>query len=129
MPLARFVVVEVVGRRDLDGAGAEFQVHENGIADDRNVAGRQRQANALADQMAITRVLGVDGDGRIAQHRLGPRSGDGQGGVRIIRQRIADVVHLASGVFVLDFDVGQCGEAARAPVDEPLAPIDQAVFV
>ena len=40
---------------------------------------------------------------------------------------VADGDELAFVVAVLDLDVGQRGQAARAPVDDPFGPVDQAV--
>src|SRR5581483_12015535 len=129
MPFGSLEVVEVMSWRDLDGARAEFPIDQYRVPNDRNRTVGQRKLCLLPDQPVVALVFGMDGDGGVAQHRLGPRGGDGQGGARIIRQRIEDVVHLASDVFVLDFDVGQRGEAAGAPVDEPLASINETVLV
>ncbi|OGW70807.1 MAG: hypothetical protein A3A88_09435 [Nitrospirae bacterium RIFCSPLOWO2_01_FULL_62_17] len=75
---ARFEVVEVVRRGDLDRAGAEFKIHQYRIADDRNLATGERQPDLFAYEMAVTGILRMHGHGRVAQHRLGPRRGDGQ---------------------------------------------------
>ena len=36
MPFTGFIVVEIVGRRDFDGACTEFQIDKRGIAHDGN---------------------------------------------------------------------------------------------
>ena len=36
----------------------------------------QRQVDRLADQVLVARVVGVDGDGGVAEHRLGAGGGD-----------------------------------------------------
>ena len=36
----------------------------------------QRQVDRLADQVLVARIFGVDGDGRVAEHRLGAGGGD-----------------------------------------------------
>jgi hypothetical protein len=73
--LAHFVVVEVVRRRNLDAARAECRIHVL-VGDDRDEAVRQRQPHVFADQMRVARIVGVHGDGRVAEHRLRPRRGD-----------------------------------------------------
>ncbi len=75
--LAGFEIVEVVGGRDFDHAGAELGVGQV-VEDDRDFAIHQRQLHGLAVQVEIARVLGVDRDGGIAQHGLGTRGGDRQ---------------------------------------------------
>lgn len=69
--LAHFVVVEVVGRGDLDAAGAEFRVHIV-VADDGDFPAGDGQLDGLADQVLIALVFRVDGDRRIAQHGFRP---------------------------------------------------------
>ena len=48
------------------------------VDDDRDLAIHQRQLDGLAVQVEVALVLGVDGDGGVAEHRLGPRGGDDQ---------------------------------------------------
>ena len=76
VPLADLEIVEVVRGRDLDRAGALFRIGIF-VGDDRDQTPDQRQANMPADQMLIARVVGVDGDRGVAEHRLRPRRGDG----------------------------------------------------
>ncbi len=127
--LTCFKVIEVVSRSDLDGSGSKFQIDQDRISDDRDLPARKRQAYTFADEMPISLVFGMHGDRRIAQEGFRSCCGDGQERFRIIRNVIADVVKLALDLFVFDLDVGQCRQAARAPVDEPLASIDQTFFV
>ncbi len=77
VPPADLVVVEVVPRRDLDAAGAECRI-DVVIGDDRNHAVGERQADVLPDEMPIALVLGVHGDGGVAQHGLRTRGRDDQ---------------------------------------------------
>ena len=74
----RLEVVEVMRRRDLDHAGAEFPVDEGRIADNRNLAGGQGETNRFSDQVAITRVFRMDGHSCVPQHGLGPGRRHGQ---------------------------------------------------
>ena len=125
----RLEVVEVMSGRDLDRAGAEFPIDENGISHNRDAALGQRQCNALADQSVVAGVFGVDGDAGVAQHGFGPRRGHREMRCRVIRKRVTDVVQLAGGIFMFHLDIGKGGEAAGAPVDQPLPPVDQAVLM
>ena len=68
--LARLVIVLIVGRRDLHGAGPERRV-DDVVGDDRHVAVDERDPHAPADELAVALVVGMDGDGRVAEDRLG----------------------------------------------------------
>ena len=68
-------VVRVVGRGDLHRAGAELRVHVR-VGHDRDAPAGQRQFHLAADHVRVARVSGVDGDRRVAEHRLGPGGRD-----------------------------------------------------
>ncbi|CAM5735024.1 hypothetical protein STENM223S_03475 [Streptomyces tendae] len=125
VPLADLEVVRVVGGRHLDGAGAELGVDVL-VGDDRDGAVGQRQLDELADQVLVALVLGVDGDGRVTEHRLRAGGGDDDG---LITLPVRHGDQLAVVVLVLDLDVGDRGQAARAPVDDALGAVDQLVVV
>src|SRR6476620_12327259 len=129
MPFTRFIVVKVMGRRDLDRTGAEFEVNEDSVADDGNIAPRQRETDFLPNEMSMAWIIGMHGDRRIAQHRFWPRGGDHQRSTGIVRERIADVKELPLHVLMFDFNVGQGRQAARTPIDQPFAAIDQSLLV
>ena len=97
MALAGLVVVVVVGGRDLDRAGAERRV-DHGVGDDRHVALDERDAHAPSDERRVARVVGVHGDGGVAEDRLGARRGDRDRrvGVRRARRLVDEVVADAS---------------------------------
>ena len=78
MAFACFKVVEVVCRRDLDGTGAELEVDEDGVTHDWNVAPRERQADCLADEMAIAWIVRVYGHRGVAEHGFRTRGRDDQ---------------------------------------------------
>lgn len=125
MALADLEVVRVVCRGHLDGAGAEPWV-DVVVGDDRDRAVGQRQLDVPADQVLVALVVGVDGDGGVTEHRLGAGGGDDDGLVAL------PVLHgdeLAVVLLVLDLDVRDRGEAARAPVDDALGAVDQPVVV
>jgi hypothetical protein len=83
------------------------------------------QLDLRADQMPVPLVVRVDGHGRVPEHRLGAGGGDDD---RVVTLPVADGDQLALVVRVLDLDVRERGEAARAPVDDPLGPVDEAVL-
>ena len=127
VPLPDLVIVEVVGRGDLDAAGAEFRVHML-VDDDRDVPPGQGQFDGLADQVGIAFVAGCHGHGAIAEQ--GFRAGGGDHQVALLgRQGVADVPHRPLFIAGNDFQVGNRGVELRVPVDQPLAAVDQALLV
>ena len=48
---------------------------------------------------------------------------------RIVGEGITNRVEFSGDLFMLDFDVGQRGQATRAPIDQPFAAIQETVFV
>ena len=102
VPLADFEIVEVVRGRDLDRACALFRIGIF-VGDDRDQPADQRQANMPAEQMLVARVVGVDRDRGVAEHRLGPRGGDGHAfaGLLALRvhDRIVEVIEMPVRIF------------------------------
>ena len=126
MALADLEVVRVVGRRDLDGPRTELGV-DRIVGDDRHPAvGEEGMHESLPDQVLVALVVWMDGYAAVAQHRLHAGRGDGDL-ARAVGQRIPEGDELAGHVLVLDLDVGECGRVERAPVDDPVPPIDEAV--
>ena len=87
---------------------------------------RQRQRDLGADEVPVALVVGMDGHRGVAEHRLGPGGGHDD---RRVAVAVADRDQLARLVRVVDLDVRQRGEVARAPVDDPLGAVDQIVVV
>jgi len=73
--LADRVVVEIVRRRDLDAAGAEGRI-DVFVGNDGNRAARQRQGYMQADQILVALVVGMHGNGGIAQQGFRAGGGD-----------------------------------------------------
>jgi hypothetical protein len=74
--LTDFVVVRVVAGGDFEGAGAELAIHIV-IGDDGNLAAQNWHTHFAANVFLVARVVGMDGDGGIAQDGLGAGGGDG----------------------------------------------------
>ena len=131
--LAHGVVVEVVGRCDLDAACAELGVHMR-IADDGDLASDKRQPRARADQVAVARIVGVHREPRVAQHRFRPGRCDDDM-IRSIRradsvqQRVANAPQVAVFRHVVHFQVRYGRLQDRVPVDQAFLLVDQPVFV
>ena len=125
--LAHLKVVGVVGGGDLHHAGALLHVGVL-VADDGNFLVQQRQNDMAAMQMGVAGVIGVDGHGGVAQHGLGTGGGQLQhlAGLLDLIQQVPEAALLA---LVLHLGVGNGGVAVGAPVDHPVAPVDQALVV
>ena len=124
---ADLIVVEVVGRGDLDAPGAEFRI-DHLVGDDGDAALGERKLDHRADERAVAVVAGVDGDRGVAEHRLGP------GGCHLdvaaaVDQRVADVPQRTVLLLGDDLQVRHRGLQDGVPVDEALAAIDQALLV
>ena len=130
--LADGEVVGIVRGRDFDGAGAEFAA-DPGIDHDGNLAIHQRQAQLFAVEMQVALVLGMNGDGRVAEHGFRARGGDGDelAGLfaAIAEDGIANLPEMALLLGVDDFKIADGGLAARAPVDDVCAAIDEALMI
>ena len=128
------VVVVVVGRGDLDRARPEARVDDL-VGDDRHVAVDERDAHPAPDERRVARVVGVDGHRGVAQDRLGPGRRDrdrrariGRPG-RLVDEVVADRPDRARLGRRDDLEVADAGQAARAPVDQRLGPVGEAVAV
>ena len=128
VPLAHFKIVRVVRGGDFHHASAELAV-DIGIGNHRNVDVADGQSDGLPHEIGVALVLGVHGHGDVAEHGLGARRGDLDAARGIVGQRIPDVPQRAGLVVELGFFVRERGEAARAPVNHPMAAIDETVVV
>ena len=113
--------------RHLDAAGAEIELDVI-IGHDGQLTAHERQDGRLADEVLIALVRRVDRDAAVAKHRLGARGGDGQILVAVL-ERVADIPERAGHILILDLRVGQGGAAVRAPVDDAVALVDEALFI
>src|SRR5579883_1687108 len=76
LPLGDFKVVWIMSGRDFYDARAKIGI-DGLIGDDTNFAVEQRQDGRFANEVAITGVVGMYGQRRIAQHSFWPRRGYG----------------------------------------------------
>src|SRR5690242_19675241 len=106
MALACLKVVKIVRRSDLHGTGSKLEIDQDGVPDNWNVSSRKRQADFLAHEVAIARIVRMHSHGGVAQHSFRTSSRDDQRGVWVIHYRITDVVELPLNIFMLHFDVG-----------------------
>src|SRR5215210_7433565 len=113
-PFADLEVVWVVGRRDLEDAGAEAGV-DVVVGEDLYLALDERHLHPATDQASVALVVGVDDEGRIPEHRLWTGREDLGVGLTIgasaltVDEGVAQAVELASDVLVVDFEVADRG--------------------
>ena len=127
MAQADLVVVRVVAGRHLDAAGAEIEL-DIIIGHDGQLAAHERQDGRLADEVLVALVRRVDRDAGVAEHGLRTGGGDGEIVVAVL-ERVADIPERAGHVLIFDLGVRQGRAAVRAPVDDAVALVDQALFV
>ena len=127
MALAYFEIVEVMGRCDLDHAGAELHVHIF-VRDYGNVALQQGKDDMPTDQVTIPFISRIHGNGRVAEHGLRPGGGDHEIPVRT-HHRIPQVPEAPFLFFVFHLDIREGGMATGAPVDQPVVPVDKPLFI
>ena len=125
--LAELEVDGIVGRRDLDRTGAEVALDAL-VGNDRKEPVLERQDDPFPVKVRVALVVGVDGQGGVAEHGLGPGGGHDHGFVRAF-DLVADVPELALEVLVLDLDVREHGPAVRAAVDQEIVAVDQPLVV
>ena len=127
MALTHLEVVRVVAGRDLNTARTEFHINVL-ITENRDFAVHDRQDAGLANQVLVALVVRVDGNTGIAHEGFRTGGRDHQI-ARAVRQRVADVPKLARLGLVLNLGVGQRSRAVRAPVDNTVALVDQALVI
>ena len=122
--LADFKVRLVVRRRDLESARAELDV-DMLIGNDRNFRLRERPQHLAPDVLGKARILRVHRDRDIAHQRFGTRGGNFQILARRIGERVFHEVKFRALRGHDDLLVGQRRQRNRAPVDHPLAAINE----
>ena len=120
-------VVRVVRRRDLDRARAERGI-DVFIGKDGHGTVDDGQDDVLADEILVACIIGMHGDTRIAEHRLGARRRD-LDIARAVLECVAQMPEMARLRLVLDLDVRKRRVARRAPVRDARPLIDQPLLV
>ena len=97
VPEADLVIGLVVGRGDLEDAGAEFKI-DSLVADDwkldLDIEG-EGSADMLADQVGVALVLGIHGERGVAHDGLRAGGGDLQPGARAFHDLQLEVVEVS----------------------------------
>ena len=132
VPLPDLEVEGVVRRRDLHGAGAELGI-DGVVGDDGNLPFDNGHPDVATDGGSVAVVVGVDRHRRVAEHRFDACRGDDDP-VRAVRtgpvdERVFDVDQLPGFVLVLDLDLRDGGVTTRAPIDDAVPAIDEALLV
>ena len=122
-----FIVVEVVRRRNLDAAGAEFHLHIV-VGKQRDDAPGQRQRQAPADGVPVALVVRMNGGGGVAEQGFRARRRDDDMAVAV-GVRVANVPQAPVFLVGNHFQVRHRGFQHRIPVDQPLAAVNQPLVV
>ena len=125
--LSHLVVIEIMGRRDLDATAAEGRVHIV-VGDHRQFASGQGQLHHQARQAPVSVVLRVDRHRRVPQHGLGPR-GRHHDMALAVGAGVAQMPEFPLFLFGLHLQIGDSGAQHRIPVHQTLAPVDQTLVV
>ena len=120
-------VVGVVCGRDLDRARAEAHLDIVVRHDGYHPVG-ERQTEHPADIRAHLLVLGVDGDGGVAEHGLGASRRYGDAALSV-NEGIAVIPQVGLLFVVVDFRVRKRRLAMGAPVDDAVAAVDEPFLV
>ena len=134
MPLADLRIDFVMGRRDFQHPGAEFDIDPL-IANDRNEPllprhiQRQRPHHLPANQMRIPGVLWIHRHCRVRRNRFRTRRRNGQKRARFIRQLHPKMIHESLLRLHDHFLVRQRRQRGRTPVDHPTPPINQTLLM
>ena len=137
---AEHIVVRIVGGRDFQTAGTEFDI-DIAVFNDRNHTIHEGDAHLLSLQPTILRILGVNAHGRVAHNGFGARGCDNgiatflvtmddfalnsRCGTVISLNIILEVVEFAFLLAIDHLFVGECGLRLGIPVDHTEATIDQ----
>ena len=105
------------------------------VRDHRHVPLDERDPHAAPDEVAVALIVGMHRDRGVAEDRLGPRRGDRDPRVRVrlpgrlVDQVVADEPQRPRLRGRDDLEVADAGPTPRAPVDERLGAVRQAVAV
>src|SRR5262249_53530964 len=112
--------------RHFHTTGSERRIDEQAVGDDRDLAVHERDAHRLADEMPIARIVGVYGDGGIAEHGFRARRGEADELTRST-DWIAKSPEAALHFFGIGLIICHRSLELRVPVHQAFAAIDVAV--
>ena len=116
----------VVSRGDLERSGSEADLHP--LVGDHGHAPLDPGHDHLAtDGVAVALVVRVHGDRDVGRDRRRARGGDRHVAVAV-RERVADIGEGVVDLAMLELEIRQRGEMERAPVDDPVRPVDPALL-
>ena len=124
---ADLVVQGVMSRSDLERAGAEVAL-DTLVGDHRHASLDERDDHVAADEVAIAIVLWVHRDRDVREDRCWPHRRDRDVPLGL-GERVAHVAQRVVDVLVRDLEVGEGRLVERAPVDDPVRPVDPALPV
>ena len=127
MSLAYLEVVHVVSRCDLYSTGTLFRISVL-VSDDRYLSSYERKDDCFAYKISISLVAFCYSDGDIRKHCLRTGCCDGDA-LAAVCCRISEIPVVTVYVLVLYFSIRKCGLAARAPVDDPVTLVDEALLI
>ena len=128
MSLSDLKVIRIMRRCDLYAAGTISHVNVF-IGNDRDLTAGAGKCDLLADEILVALIFRIHSDSSIA--RDGFRTGGRDLDVFSLfaSDRVIEVPEMSDFIFMFDFDVGKCCLAARTPVRDAEALIDQAFFI
>ena len=88
----------------------------------------QWQRHELPDERPVALILGMDGDGRVGEHRLRAHGRDGEHPVPAL-ERVVDLIEGVGDLLVDDLEVGDRRARARVPVDHVVVAVDQPLLI
>jgi hypothetical protein len=117
-------VDRIVPGGDLERAGAELGL-DAGVRDHRHAPPDDRDDHLAADRVAVPLVVGVDRDRDVGEDRRRAHRRDRDPAVAL-GERVAGIDERVVDLCVLDLQVGDRRLVVRAPVDDPVRPVDPA---
>jgi hypothetical protein len=130
--LAQIEVVRIVSGSDLHSTGAEVAAHP-GVCNNGNHAACRRLDDLHSVERSVAFVVGMDCDGHVAGHgfRAGGCDRDGVAGQCVAwpNDGVAEDPEFSVLLFMHHLQVGDGGLAARTPVHNVFAAIDQPLLI
>ncbi len=120
-------VDRIVAGRDLERTGPERRIH-TGVGNDRHSPLDVGNDHLLADEVPVALVVRVHRHADVTENRRRSHSRD-RDRARSVRERIARRRQRVVDVAMDDLEIRHRRPAARAPVHDPVVPVNPAAFV